>query len=181
MPKALSLAFMPDTIWSKPIYSFSSLCALCHHQGRLLPSNFLYFVAVVQSLSSIWIFATPWTAVCQASLSSPRICSNSCTLLPMNIFPDHPRLAETHSSSKSFTVFYVFKVSRSVASDSLWPLWTVTSVHGILQARILEWVAILFSRGSSQLRDGTCVSCFGRRLYHLSYQGSSYVLKVTFK
>ena len=28
-------------------------------------------------------------------------------------------------------------------------------VHGILQARILEWVAILFSRGSSQLRDQT--------------------------
>ena len=28
-----------------------------------------------------------------------------------------------------------------------------TSVHGILQARILEWVAIPFSRGSSQPRD----------------------------
>ena len=28
-----------------------------------------------------------------------------------------------------------------------------SSVHGILQARILEWVAILFSRGSSQPRD----------------------------
>jgi len=27
------------------------------------------------------------------------------------------------------------------------------TVHGILQARILEWVAFLFSRGSSQLRD----------------------------
>ena len=27
------------------------------------------------------------------------------------------------------------------------------SVHGILQAKILEWVAISFSRGSSQLRD----------------------------
>ena len=29
----------------------------------------------------------------------------------------------------------------------------VSSVHGILQARILEWVAIPFPRGSSQLRD----------------------------
>ena len=28
-----------------------------------------------------------------------------------------------------------------------------TSVHGIFQARILEWVAIAFSRGSSQPRD----------------------------
>ena len=34
-----------------------------------------------------------------------------------------------------------------------------SSVHGILQARILEWVAISSSRGSSQPRDQTCVSC----------------------
>ena len=33
------------------------------------------------------------------------------------------------------------------------------SVHGILQGRILEWIAIPFSRGSSQLRDRTQVSC----------------------
>ena len=33
-----------------------------------------------------------------------------------------------------------------------------SSVHGILQARIKEWVAILFSGGSSQPRDGTWVS-----------------------
>ena len=32
-------------------------------------------------------------------------------------------------------------------------------LHGILQARILEWVTIPFSRGSSQLRDRTWVSC----------------------
>ena len=32
-------------------------------------------------------------------------------------------------------------------------------VHGILQARILEWVAVPFSRGSSQPRDRTQVSC----------------------
>ena len=33
------------------------------------------------------------------------------------------------------------------------------TVHGILQARILEWVAFPFSRGSSQPRDQTQVSC----------------------
>ena len=32
------------------------------------------------------------------------------------------------------------------------------TVHGILQARILEWVALPFSRGSSQSRDQTQVS-----------------------
>ena len=34
-------------------------------------------------------------------------------------------------------------------------------VHGILQTRILEWVAFPFSRGSSQPRDRTQVSCIG--------------------
>ena len=34
-----------------------------------------------------------------------------------------------------------------------------SSAHGILQARILEWVAISFSRGSSRPRDQTLVSC----------------------
>ena len=38
-----------------------------------------------------------------------------------------------------------------------------SSVHGILQARILEWVAIPFSRGSSQPRDLTPVSHIGDR------------------
>ena len=40
-----------------------------------------------------------------------------------------------------------------------------SSVHGILQARILEWVVIPFSRASFQLRDQTSVSCIARRLF----------------
>ena len=42
-----------------------------------------------------------------------------------------------------------------------------SSVHGIFQPRMLEWVAISFSRGSSWPRDWTWVSCLGRWiLYH---------------
>ena len=42
-----------------------------------------------------------------------------------------------------------------------------SSVHEISQARILEWLAISFSGGSSQSRDWTHVSCVGRQiLYH---------------
>ena len=45
-----------------------------------------------------------------------------------------------------------------------------SSVHGVSQARTLEWVAISSSRGSSQPRDQTCalyVSCIGGQiLYH---------------
>ena len=38
-------------------------------------------------------------------------------------------------------------------------------VPGILQARILEWVAISFSRGSSQPRNRTQVSCIAGRFF----------------
>ena len=41
------------------------------------------------------------------------------------------------------------------------------SVHGILQARILEWIAISFSRGSSWPRDWTRVSHIGGRRFNL--------------
>ena len=40
-----------------------------------------------------------------------------------------------------------------------------SSVHGILQARILEWVAIVFSRGSSWPRNWTRVSCVGGEFF----------------
>ena len=40
-----------------------------------------------------------------------------------------------------------------------------SSVNGILQARILEWVAISFSRGSSWSRNQTLVSCIAGRLF----------------
>ena len=56
--------------------------------------------------------------------------------------------------------------------------WTLavpgSSVLGILQARILEWVDIPFSRGSSRPGEQICVSRFADRffLYHLRQKGS---------
>ena len=41
-----------------------------------------------------------------------------------------------------------------------------SSLHGISQARILEWVAISFSRGSFQHRDQIHVSCIDRRILY---------------
>ena len=52
--------------------------------------------------------------------------------------------------------------SHSVVSDSLRPV--DYTVHGILQTRILEWVAIPFSRGSSQPRGQTQASHIAGRL-----------------
>ena len=47
--------------------------------------------------------------------------------------------------------------------------WTIYIVHGILQARMLEWVAFPFSRGSSQPRDQTQLSSMGKE--QITFQG----------
>ena len=73
------------------------------------------------------------------------------------------------------------KWSHSVMSDSLWPMdcsLPGSSVHGIFQARILEWVAISFSRGSSQPRDRTWVSCIAGGFFR---REASAMLKVKVK
>ena len=54
-----------------------------------------------------------------------------------------------------------------------------SSVHGILQARILEWITMPSSRGSSQPRDGThvsCISSIGRQVFSHSatWEAQSY-------
>ena len=60
------------------------------------------------------------------------------------------------------------KWNHSVVSNSLWPhdcSLPSFSVHGIFQARVLEWVAISFSRGSSQSRDRTWIASVAGRCF----------------
>ena len=69
--------------------------------------------------------------------------------------------ASSHGILTTITSGMLCQVA-SVVSYSVTP-WTVACQAplpmGILQARILEWVAMPSSRGSSQSRDRTCVSC----------------------
>ena len=88
----------------------------------------------------------------------------------------------THTTSLSFHPLmntWLSEWSRSVLSDSLWPhgRWLPgSSVHGIFQARLPEWIAISFSRGSSWPRDQTQVSRIaGRRFTH---QGIAQTLRL---
>ena len=68
---------------------------------------------------------------------------------------------------------YCSMLSCSVMSDSLQPRGLQptglgSSVRGVFQARILEWIAISFTRGSSRSRDQThvsCVSCTAGRFF----------------
>ena len=68
-----------------------------------------------------------------------------------------------------YTYTMLLVVNRSVMAGSLWPLWTVKTVRflcpGVSQARILKWVAISYSRGSSWPRDQTLVYCIAGRFF----------------
>ena len=55
------------------------------------------------------------------------------------------------------------------------------SVHGIFQARVLEWVAISFSRGSFWPRDQTQVSCIAGRRFTLWATREAGVAKTTLR
>ena len=47
------------------------------------------------------------------------------------------------------------------------------ALHGILQARMLEWIAVLTFRGSSQPRDQTCISCIAERFFTIAAAAKS--------
>ena len=69
-------------------------------------------------------------------------------------------------------LIYINHIVCVVFTQSCSTLWDLTdcsppgsSVHRVLQARILEWVAIPFSKESSWFRDWTWVSCIARRFF----------------
>ena len=96
------------------------------------------------------------------------------------------RREHSPKKQKRHTVLAERKRSRSVVFDSCDPMdysLPGSSVHGIFQAKVLEWVAISFSRGSYQPRDQTRVSCIigkhftvwaTREVHALCWKGMSY-------
>ena len=68
-----------------------------------------------------------------------------------------------------------YKKGENEVVQSCLTLWDLRgfSIHGIFQVRVLEWVAIFFSRGSSWPREWTLVShTASRHFYSLRHQGS---------
>ena len=110
-----------------------------------------------QSVSHVWLFATPCTVTCQAPLSMEfsRL-ENRCEL-PFATLGDL-LLNLLHWQANSLLLCHLGSLCDPMDSSS-----PGSAIHGIFQARILEWAAISFSRGSSQPRDRTCVSCIADR------------------
>ena len=113
----------------------------------------------------VWHPAVKPTDFPTGLLGPHRGCTISVHPIPVTA---HSPVATCHLGA-CYELNWSESASHSVVSDSLWP--PGSSVHGFLQARILEWVAIPFSRGSCQARDGTWLSHTAGRLCPLSHQG----------
>ena len=79
------------------------------------------------------------------------------------------------------SILYMCVLSHSVVSNSLWPpdcSLPGSSVCGIFQPRILEWVAMLTSRGSSPLRDRTQVSHIAGGFFNIWVTREAHILYI---
>ena len=94
----------------------------------------------------------------------------------------HPSWVALHGMAHSFievdkAAVHVIRLVSFLRCDPMDCSLPGSSVHGIFQARILEWVAISFSRRSSRLRDWTWVFCIvGRRFTIWATRKSTYEL-----
>ena len=103
-----------------------------------------------QSLSHIWLFATPWTLACQAPLSMEFSRQEYWSGLPFPFPGDLPNPGIEPASLALEGMFLTTAAAKSLQScptlcdprDGSPPGFPVP---GILQARTLEWVAISFS------------------------------------
>ena len=87
----------------------------------------------------------------------------------------------THSWLTKFCYLKVKLLSHVQLCDPMDCSLPGFSIHGIFQARVLEWVAISFSRGSSWPRDQTQVSCIAGRRFTLWATREAHQSSVTWR
>ena len=143
---------------------------------------------MLSHFSLVWLFVTLWTIACQAS-SSMRFSRQEYWgglpfpppgyLYDSGIEPASQLNLEPWLAGRFFTTsatcklqIYNMCVLCPTVCDPMDCSLSSSSVHGISQARILEWLAISSSRESSWLRDGThvsCGSCIAGRFFFCCY------------
>ena len=137
---------------------------------------------VVISFSNAWSEKSKWSCSVVSDSSRPHGLQPNRLLCPWD-FPDKSTGMGCHGPNYSYifaflltqlisSVSYIFSLTCVCTQllQSCLTLWDHmgspgSSVHGILQARILEWVAMLSSRRSSWPRDQSHVSCIAGRIF----------------
>ena len=102
-----------------------------------------------------------------------RITFESVLMRQMN---QEPIIQSEVKSERKIQIMYIKKVKVTQSCPTLCDLMDYT-VCGILQARILEWVAFPFSRGSSKPKDQTDLLYCWQILYQLSHNRSPRILE----
>ena len=131
-----------------------------------------------QLLSRGWLFTTPWTVTLQGSsvhgISQAKILEWVAISYSRGSSQPRDRTQVSYIAGRFFTTRNQkeSEVTQSCLTlcDPMDCCLPGSSVHGILQARTLEWVAIPFPRGPSRPRDWTRVSwisCISRRILYL--------------
>ena len=139
----------------EPIQGFSALASKNPDppQGR-------WWLRVKRSLS--WVVSRQWPSHCLPLSVAKLLCreaEDDGRDAYKSASPIHVKCFIDSVCAQSLCHVQLFVTPRTLAHQA--------PVHGILQARILEWVAMSSSRGSSRPRDQTCVSCIDTQiLYH---------------
>ena len=138
--------------------------------GHFLCNSRVYVcVQVIWKLGGLdLVLVSEWPVKAASSLRQSPCGSNVSSWVPRKAFLSAKSLDLWAQLIWSIEDVCSKSISHSVVSDSCNPMDCSppgSSVHGIFQARILERVAIHFSRGFSQLKDGTQVSCIAGRFF----------------
>ena len=121
----------------------------------------LSWAVVVQSFSHVWLFATLWTAACQASLcfTISRRCSNSCPLSQWSHPSISPSVALFFSCLQSFRASGFFPMSHLFALGG-WSIRASASVS-VLPMNIQSWFPLgltgLISKGLPRVFSSTTI------------------------
>ena len=137
----------------------------CYRVNVCVPPKFMCWNLIPTVMGFRGRAFARWFGVLMTGISAPVKGTPESSLRPYwtpgchVCCPDSVFLGLQNTVRNKFLLFtsYLKSESHSVVSDSLQP-HGLCIVHGILQARILEWVAVPFSRGSSQPSPGTQVS-----------------------
>ena len=148
----------PATLSKNPVRSVRSESVLLHLRCFLLVIFHLLTPTRFLGCTFSLFFVILRT---ECNLSPPR--QNPITEVPM-----HTVSGCVHVRACLFSHVQLFGTPPGVLCSP-----PGSSVHGISQARILEWVAISFSRGSSQPRDQILVSSLAGRFFTTKPPGKS--------
>ena len=148
----------------------SAIIRLPSRGGTLPPVHWWtsawYTVVVVQSLSCVWLFATPWTRAHQASLSLTisRVCSNSCPLSQWCYLIISSSTAPFSSCPQYFPNSGSFQMSQFFASGGPSIGVSASASTWVLPMNIQDWFPLgwtgwisLQSKGLSRVLSNTTV------------------------